>query len=250
MATRKKFTRNDLNEKQNAFVDEYIARGGSRAAATDAMMVVYGYDKPNASSAANRMLKNERIRDVLVEETVASFAALGVLAAEKLADILITGQWFGQPVKPSDGLKAISRALERGVGPVAQITEMNVRHEVENLSAKELRAEIVSELRKLPDNDRAQFLQMLGGEDNIIDVEAVEVDPKAPWGRKENGVPKRKPGAKPQEKRLLPGPDAYRPEKQTDLQIRIKNLKERKRRQLQAKQGEQNDGQEETGTDE
>lgn len=231
----KRATRDDLNEKQQAFVDSYIARGGTRAGATEAVIEVYGYEPSAASSAAYRMLKNQKIMDVIVDEAVTSFAALAVVGVDKLTEILTTGQWFGQPVKPNDGLKAISQALERGVGPIAHVHKVDVNH-TSDMSVKELRAGIAEELRKLPDQDRATFVKMLGG-DQIIDVDAVAVEPAAPWGRTEEGVAKQKPGRKAIEKRLLPGPDAHRPEEKTDLQKRIEAIKTAKRRAAMNKDG-------------
>lgn len=200
MAKGKRFTRDDLTDKQLAFVDEYIARGGTRPGATEAAMVAYGYERETASQQASRLLKHEKVRDVIVEETLASFAALGAMAADKLVEILETGMWFGQAVKPSDGLKAIQQALERGIGPIAHIHEHNVNHELDGKTGKELRAAVVAELRKLPDRDRATMLQAIGisPDAKVIDVDAVEVDPDAPWGRKNDGTPKEKPGAKKQ----------------------------------------------------
>lgn len=222
MAKRKHFTREDLNEKQSAWLDAYIEGGATRNAATQAVKMVYGYNDNAASTHAGRMLKNEKIRDVLVEEVGASFAATAVLAAERLAEILTTGMFFGQAVKPSDGMKAIREGLDRGIGPLAHIQKIHMEHDIGPNSVKELRAAILGELGKLPETERRAFLSQMnpGG---VIDAEYEEIDPAAPWGYKSDGTPKKKPGAHIT-KRYLPGPEATKP---ATISNRIDKLRKR-----------------------
>ena len=224
---KKRYTREDLTEKQVQWIDRFVELGGTRSAATAAVKMVYGYDGNAASVQAGRMLKNQKIQDELIDECVATFAAGAILATDKLIDILENGMWFGQPVKPNDGLKAISMMMERGIGPIAQLHEHNHNHQVDSLTTKELRSAIAGELRKLPDAERAIVLKQLGGGD-VIDVDAVEVDPEAPWGRKNDGKPKQKPGPEKQQKRVLPGPEAYKPAAPNPVKDRIARIKARK----------------------
>lgn len=218
----------DLPENHRNFIDEYIKRGGSRTAATEAVMAVYGYDRKTATVYANRLLKHKNILAVLRDLTIASFAPAAVAANEQLVEILTTGMWHGQKVKPSDGLKVIKEVLERGIGPVVHKSELEVH---DNRSLQEVKAAIVQKLENLSPEDRALIVGRLGG---AIDVEVAEVggiDPEAPWGRKVDGAPKEKTGRKG--KRLLPGPDAHRPRSVmtvADLKARVK---ERKRLQME-----------------
>ena len=221
-----RYTRDDLNEKQRKFVDLYIECGGDRQMATANYMAIWEQpDKRTASSAVSRLLKNPKIKDVLADECVASFAALAVVATDKLADMLITGMWHGQPVKATDGLKAIKMAMERSIGPV--ITQTNITVD-DKRSAKEIKAEIIQELKSLSDTDKAAMLQALESKGLVIDIEAEEViDPAAPWGRKKDGRAAKKPGRK-NEKRRLPGPDAHNPEARGKLKTLRERIKERK----------------------
>src|SRR5690606_39345869 len=68
--SRKRYTREDLNEKQAAFVDGYIEAGGNRHAATKLVKEIWGYDGNAASVKACELLRNEKIRDVLHNETL------------------------------------------------------------------------------------------------------------------------------------------------------------------------------------
>ena len=239
----KRFTRADLNEKQEGFVDYYMAAGGTREGATAAVQVVYGYEGNAASSKATQLLKHEKIRDVIVEETLASFAAMGALAADKLMEVLDTGQWHGQAVKPSDGLKAIGQALERGIGPIAHVHKHTHEHELEGKTGKELRAAVIGELRKLEDHDRSAMLQAIGiaPDAEIVDVDAIEVDPDAPWGRKKDGTPKAKPG-KPRELVPVHKQSRYYEPPPTDLQVRIAQIKKKKMQAKRKKAEEQANG--------
>lgn len=241
MAQRKRFTRADLTDNQAAWLDRYIEYGASREAATRAIIDVYGYDPRPASAAATRMLKNEKIQDVIVEEAGASFAALGLVATERLADILLTGQWFGQTVKPSDGLKAIKEGIDRGVGPLAHIQKIQMEGEINVGSAKELRAQIIQEMAKLSVSDKQVLLsQFPDVMESIQDAEFEEIeqlDPEAPWGRRKDGTPCAKPGRPVEEKRVLPGPDAYKPEIVSDLEKRKRVLKEKAMKRIKEATG-------------
>lgn len=213
-----------LSEKQQAWVDEYIARGGSRSAATDAVVSVYGYEPRIATSYASRMLRNDNIREVLGDMTIASFAPLAVLANEQLVEMLTTGLWHGQIVKPSDGLKAIKEVLERGIGPVVQKRELEI---TDNRSLKEVQASLVDKLSQLTDDDKRKLGLSIG---QAIDAEFEAVDPAAPWGRKKDGTAKQKPGVPAIEKRVLRGPDAFKPEIKSELAKMKARIKERKLR--------------------
>lgn len=211
MARPRKFSRSDLTDKQEKFLDAYIASGGSREAATHAVIAVYGYEKQAASAQASRLLKSDKIRDCLSEEVFTSQAAMAFVAQERLNEILTTGMWFGQPVKAADGLKAVAQALDRGGFAIAKSVEMNLTVE-DNRSQKEMLAEVRGMFAQLSDTEKAALLQAIGRtEAEVMDADFEVIDPQAPWGRKDDGTPKQKPGAKPIEKRILPGPDAYRP---------------------------------------
>ena len=228
---KQRYTRDDLTDKQKEWLDRFIELGGTRQAATTAAKIAYGYTDNSASVQAYKLLRNEKIQEILVDECVATFAAGAVMATEQLVDVVTTGQWHGQIVKPGEGLKAISILIERGIGPIAQIHEHRHNHEIESLSPKELQGKVIEELRKLPDQDRAAMLAQLGGGE-IIDVDAVEVDPEAPWGRKKDGTPKQKPGReKHKGKRVLPGPQAYKPEPSDPVKDRIARIKAKKLKQ-------------------
>lgn len=204
----KTVTYEDLKPEHQAFIDNYILNGGSRDAATTAVQVVYGYDRDNATRYAGRLLQNKRIIAVLREKTLSTFAALHVMAAEKLAEVIDTGMWHGQKVKPSDGLKAIKEALERGIGPVVHRQEIEV---TDNRSLTELKAHVVNQLSQLSDADKREFAAKLGLAAIDADFAPVEptIDPAAPWGRKKDGTPRAQPGTK---KIFLPGPEAVKPE--------------------------------------
>lgn len=235
MTKKKVFTRADLNEKQERFVDRYIELGGSREAATTAVKEIYGYSAHAACGHAGRMLKNEKIRDVLAEETTASFAVLGVVAAERLSEILMTGMWFGQAVKPTDGMRAIREGLDRGVGPLEHLHRLHANLQVEGGgSIKELRAEVIQELGKLDPAMRSNLLLQFAPE-LAVDADFEAIDPDAPWGYKQDGTPKAKPGAPPTKnegKRLLPEPEAYRPPIIDELEQRKSNIKKRVRKRM------------------
>lgn len=224
----------DLTEKQQKFVELYVSMGGTREAATEAYMLAFGQDnKSYASRSAGRLLKDQRVQEVLVDETVSSFSAQAVIAADKLGDIIQTGMWFGQAVKPNDGLKAISMALERSVGPIAMLHKHEHEHSTGDMSPEQIRSQIFQELALLSDADKHQFLTLLKGDDTVIEIEALEVDPDAPWGRKKDGTPKEKPGREANAgKRVLPGPEAYKPPEEGELQKRIRLLKEKKLREM------------------
>ena len=226
----------DLNEKQQRFIEEYIARGGGRLSATEAVEVVYGYDRRAATSAATRLLKNDKIKAVLADLTISSFAPLAVAANERLIEIITTGEWFGQKVKPSDGLKAIKEVFERGIGPVATKHEIEVH---DNRSINEIKASLAEKMAQLGPDEKKMMASLLG---NAIDVPFEEVgpngagiDPAAPWGRCADGSARQKPGAKPH-KRLLGGPLAYTPEAKSDLQKYKERLKIRKMTEMRKQQ--------------
>ena len=145
-----KYSRDDLSEKRAAFLDAYLASGGDRTAATHAVMQLYGYPKRQASQYAARLLKDEKIRSILAEEAGTSFAATAWLASERLAEILATGQWFGQVVKPGDGLKAIKDALDRGGFAIAKMVDVRVTDDTK--SPQEKLAEVKAMLNQLGGN--------------------------------------------------------------------------------------------------
>ncbi len=226
-------TRDDLTEKQQKFVDMFVDLGGTREAATDAYMVAYGQDnKAYASRSAGRLLKDEKIQQVLVDETVSSFSAQAVIAADKLGDIIQTGMWHGQPVKPNDGLKAIAMALERSIGPIALLHKHQHEHQIAEVPPEQLRAQIFQELAQLSDADKALFLDTLKGDNDVIDLEAITVDPEAPWGRTKDGTPKQKPGAKEKETPKNLQTSYAIEDNRTELQKRIDAIKEKKLRTL------------------
>lgn len=224
-----------LTAKQRQFLEAYIQAGGDRSAATQIVMDVYGYERQPACVMATRLLKNDKIREALFHATFESFAASAFIAQERLMEILTTGTWFGQPVKPGDGLKAIQKALDRGGHAIATKIDIDVKDE---RSVQELRAAVAEKLQALPVEDRKEFLLAQGipaaelhiAEQEVQDAEFEMIDPKAPFGRKANGAPKRKPGPKPR-KRHLPGPDAVRPDMRTEIAKIRERMKKRKRAQ-------------------
>lgn len=190
------------------FVDEYFRLGGSRAAATEAVKIAYGYEGNQASVQANRLLKSERVQKVLAALSATSFAPLAVLAFDQLKDILETGQWHGQKVKPGDGLKVMKEVLERGVGKVADKTEVEI---TDHRSLDEVKAALFEKLALLnPEEKQALALKLTPEAPIDADFVAIKtIDPLAPWGRKPDGSPRQRPGPMP--KRVLPGPEAYKP---------------------------------------
>ena len=234
---RRKYTREDLNEKQRLFVDGYIEAGGNRLAATRLVEEIWGYDSKTSSVKATQLLKMEKIRDVLHNETYASFAALAVVANERLSDILLTGMWFGQKVKPSDGMRAIREAMDRAGLAVVHQHHLEI---TDGRTPKELRGEIANMLSEMPEADRREFAKSLGYDPGeVIDAtfeelqEVVSVDPAAPFGYKVDGTPRKKPGgprpSKDAEKRILPGPDAYKPEPEKPEYVKVRERMKKKK---------------------
>lgn len=221
----KQLTYDDLKPEHQQFIDLYFEGGGTRKSAIDACKVIYGYDQLKAQHHSWRLLRNPKITAVLKQRTTQHFASLHVLAADQLAEIIATGLWHGQPVKASEGLKAIKEALERGVGPVV------TKHEVEvndNRSVNELKAHVTGMLARLSPEDKKLFAQKLGAAAVDADFEEVQegVDPAAPWGRKKDGTPRDKPGVK---KLHLPGPEAVRP---GEAKAGVRELKARMKERL------------------
>jgi len=185
-----KYTREDLTEQQTQFVDEYLAEGANRRAATEIVYRIYDCkDKRVASAMATRLLKQQSIKDVLVEETVSEFPNMAAQAVEIVKEVLETGQFHGQTVKPNVGLKTAVDVIERGLGAVAQIHQHQVTHEVSALTGSELREAVVAEMKKLGPDEQKQIAGAAGLPMDIIDVEAEPVVEETP--------PPAKPGPKP-----------------------------------------------------
>lgn len=228
-------TYEDLTDKQKHWLEEYVARGGGRKAAVEAAMVAYDTDIRKAGAYASRNLNSDVMKPIIAQRIVNSFGDLSVIGADKLREVLETGMWFGQAVKPADGLRAIKEALERGIGPVTHKQEITVQ---DNRTLPELQQSLLDKMKQLSAEDR----RALGLE--IIDVDAEEVpadektgseelvDLRAPYGRRKDGTPALPRGRKPIEKRVLPGPDAYRPEPKSELELIRERMKRRKRRAL------------------
>lgn len=234
MSTRRKtYTREDLNEKQEKWLDGYLARGGTRIAATEAYMAAYDIDdKAQASRAASRLLKHEKIQDILVEEAKASFPDLAVQAVESLQEMQQTGMSFGQPIKPADMIKINNLLLERALGPLTQVHQHEHSHHTEELSGSDLMKAVIGEIRKMPVSDRQAIVRALQHEmPNVIEADFEEVDPEAPYGRKKDGAPQKKRGRPPVEKRILPGPEAYKPPVTTAYEDRVAAIKAKKLRE-------------------
>lgn len=116
----KTYTRDDLNERQAAWLDRYLEYGGNRSAATKAVEEVYGYTHQNAKAYASQLIRNPKIRAVLGESVTVEAAAAAVVAGRELANMVSDGLSHGQTVKPADKIKAAKILLDRGAGAVAQ----------------------------------------------------------------------------------------------------------------------------------
>jgi hypothetical protein len=215
---------NDMNPQMQRFIDAYFELGGTRAAATEAVKIAYSYTGNQASVQANKLLKIERVQKVMAAMSATSFAPLAVLAFDQLKDILETGMWHGQKVKPADGLKVMKEVFERGIGKVADKTEVDI---VDVRSVEQIKSALFEKLQLLNPEEK-QALAMRLTPEAPIDAEFVAIkaiDPAAPWGRKPDGTPKQKPGIQP--KRVLPGPEAYRPPVVSDFdRVKKKRLKD------------------------
>ena len=237
---RRRASWDNLTEKEAAFLRAFIDAGAVRSAATAIVLEVYNCkDKRSASVIASDLLKKDKIRDILAEETMATHAVGAVQGTNVLMDMLETGMFHGQPVKPGDAIKCAKELIERGVGPIARYVEHRITDD--RADTKTLMTQLVQELATLPEEARGEIMEKIGlDKRELVVIDAVAevvdeptvVDPQAPHGRKTDERPKKKPGPKP--KRRLPGPEAYRPdyEDKDALQRRIDRVKASKLRKL------------------
>ena len=159
-AAAKRYTRNDLNEKQAAWLDTYIELGQTTAASIEAVVRVYGYDENAARSYAHRMVRHPKIVSVLAQEDDLRVQTAAGAVQRVLTEMAVDGiDGDGRIVKHSERIKAAKIVLDRGRGAVAQ----RVIHEHQNLDAsfEDLFKQFSDNADNMPLEDRRAFATFL-----------------------------------------------------------------------------------------
>lgn len=238
--TMPKYTIDDLTDQQREFVEKYMESGGDRAAARDIVKQVYNCTtEASVTSTTYRLLNSDKIKDVMADRVLTSFAPMAVTAANALNEMIETGMWHGQIVKPADAIRAITKVLDRGIGSVVNHTEHHIKDE---RSREELEQAVKDKINQLSETDRRKLIS-----EGVIDADFTEVsdisevvDPAAPRGRKSDGSARQRPGRKP-EKRRLPGPDAFIPETDSKSDVDMVRTLINKKKRAAAEEVTRND---------
>lgn len=138
-------TIDDLNERQTAFVEEYVKRGGKPGSAASAAQAA-GYAPKNRSAArvrASELLHNPKVLAVLRDELTRKLNASAVLGVQVLIDLAENGP-------PQVRLSAAKELIDRGYGPV--MSRNAHVHAIETIE------DILEELDRMDDANDIQIL--------------------------------------------------------------------------------------------
>lgn len=171
-----------LNKRQRAFVDHYVRTGGKNATESARQA---GYADPGSHSSAikvkgHELTHNHKILAALKYLAEGQAKASVIMAMDTLVDLC------QPPNPPAVRRQAANDVLAHGGMMITKISELNINHNDQKMTATEIRAE----LRRLAKNDPvlAEAIAMRAL-DTAIDVEPeypliedVNADPDAEEG--------------------------------------------------------------------